>query len=104
MAIYHSAIIPTHDVDPAEGLEGVAKTDPSSALIKLWHAQKQHDEGVLSSKELAVVERIAGQTAGRARTIYNPYSGEIRKAYLPDWIGKHKEHEPAVVGWRKEQI
>lgn len=100
--IYHSAIIPTHDVDPAEGLEGVCKIDPSSAQIKLWHAQKQHDNGVLSSKELAVVERIAAQTAGRARTIYNPFTGEIRKAFLPDWIGKHKPDEPPVVGWRQE--
>lgn len=99
----HSAVIPTLDIDPAEGLEGVCKIDPSSAQLKLWHAQKQHDLGVLSSKELAVVEQIAGRTAGRARTIYNPYTGEIRKAFLPDWIGKHKDEDAPMVGWTKQK-
>jgi hypothetical protein len=47
---------------------------------------------MISGKELAIVERLVGQLAGRARTIYNPYTGEIRKTFLPDWIGK----------WQKE--
>jgi|ERR1035437_875946 hypothetical protein len=88
-----------HDIDPVEGLEEICKLDPSSAQLRLWHAQRQHDEGVLSGKELAVVERIAGQTAGRSRTIFNPYTGEIRKVMLPDWVGKHKDEDAPIVGW-----
>ncbi len=99
--IMRSRLVPTLDVDPAEGLEDLCKIDPSSAQIKLWHAQRQHDDGVLSSRELQVVERIAGQTAGRSRSIYNPFTGEIRRAFLPDWIGKHKDDDPPMVGWSK---
>ncbi len=101
--IHHSAIIPTYDVDPAEKLEDMCRLDPSSAQLKLWHAQRQFDNGVLSSKELAVVERIAHETASRSRTIYNPYTGEIRKAHLPDWIGRHKPEDAPMVGWTPQK-
>lgn len=105
MTLRSSATIPTHDIDPAEGIGGICAIDPSSAQIRLWHAQRQHDDGMISSKELAVLERVAGQTAGRSRTIYNPYTGEIRQVFLPDWIGKHKPEDPPMVGWtaKKEQ-
>lgn len=98
MAIKGSKIT-THDIDPLEDIELIQQIDPSSVQLRLWHAQMQHDEGKLSSKELMKLERVASATSGRVRTIYNPYTGEIRKAYLPDWVGKHKEEDPPLVGW-----
>jgi hypothetical protein len=86
-----SKTIPVHDRDPVEGL-GSCLLDPGAAQLQLWHAQAQHDRTMISGKELAIVERLAGQLAGRAHSIYNPYTGEIRKTFLPDWIGK----------WQKE--
>lgn len=103
MSIRTSATIPIHDVDPVEGLDGVCQVDPSSAQLKLWHAQMQRDQGIISGSELAVVEKLAGQVAGRARTIMNPYTGEIRKVFLPDWVGKHKPEDPPMVGWTAQK-
>lgn len=98
-----SKTIPVYDADLIEGAE-TCIADPSNAQIRLWHAQAQHDHGVISGKELAVLERIAGSSAGRSRSIYNPFTGEIRKVFLPDWVGKHKEEDPPMVGWQKESI
>lgn len=93
-----SATIPVYDADLAENAE-TCLADPSNAQVRLWHAQAQHDEGVISAKELAVLERLAGSQAGRSRAIYNPFTGEIRRAFLPDWVGKHKDEDPPMVGW-----
>src|SRR4051812_38161757 len=93
-----STTIPVYDADLAENAE-TCLADPSNARVRLWHAQAQHDEGVISAKELAVLERLAGSQAGRSRAIYNPFTGEIRRAFLPDWIGKHKDEDPPMVGW-----
>lgn len=90
--------IAPYDADLIERAETCVQ-EPTSALIRIWHARSQHDHGLISSKELAVLERIAGQSAGRARSIYNPFTGELRKAFLPDWVGKHKEEDPPMVGW-----
>lgn len=103
MTFKTSVTIPIHDVDAAEGLQALCEVDPSSAQLKLWHAQMQRDQGCISGKELEIVERLAGQTAGRARTIYNPYTGEIRRAFLPDWVGKHKPEDPPMVGWTAQK-
>jgi hypothetical protein len=84
--------IPIWDRDPVEGLENML-LDPSAAQLQLWHAQSQRDRMMISDKELAVVERLSGRMAGEAKTIYNPYTGEIRKAFLPDWIGKWQKTE-----------
>lgn len=91
--------IPIHEIDLNEGVKEVCAVDPSSAQLVLWHGQMQHDLGVISSKELAALEATAGQVSGRARTIYNPYTGEIRKVFLPDWVGKHRPEDPPIVGW-----
>lgn len=99
MTLRCSATIPVHDVDVAESAEAVCQIDPSSAQLLLWHGQAQFDLGAISSRELAVLERTAGAAAGRARTIYNPYTGEIRRVFLPDWVGKHRPEDPAMVGW-----
>jgi hypothetical protein len=93
--------IPTHDIDPLEDIELIKQIDPSAVQLRLWHAQMQHDQSALSSKELTKLEAHAKVTAGRVRTIYNPYTGEIRKAFLPDWVGKHRPEDPPMVGWAK---
>jgi hypothetical protein len=77
----------------------VVQISPSSAQLVLWHGQMQHDLGLISSKELAVLEAQTQGEAKRSRTIYNPYTGEVRKAFLPDWVGKHRPDDPALVGW-----
>lgn len=79
--------IETHEKDPVEGLENCL-LDPSAAQLQLWHAQSQRDHGMISGKELAIVEKLTNKEATKARTIYNPYTGEIRKAYLPEWYWK----------------
>ena len=91
MTIKGSRTIPVHDKDPVEGLENCL-LGPGAAQLQLWHAQSQRDRTMISGKELAIVEKLAGQLAGRARSIYNPYTGEIRRTFLPDWLGK----------WQKE--
>lgn len=91
--------IPVHEVDLAEHGVTICQIDPSSAQLVLWAGQAQHDLGMISSKELAVLEAQAKTQAGRARTIYNPFTGEYRKVFLPDWVGKHRPDDPHVSGW-----
>src|SRR5215472_8001957 len=95
-----SSTIPTYDIDPTHEAESIAMMGPSAAQLRLWHAQMQRDKGVLSGEELAKLERTIGGEARRARTIFNPYTGEVRKVFLPDWYGKHRETDAPVVGWR----
>ena len=92
MTIRGKGTIPVYDRDPVEGLSDCL-IDPSAAQLQLWHAQAQRDKTIISDKELAIVERLAGQMAGQSRTIYNPFTGEIRKTFLPDWIGKWQNKE-----------
>ena len=103
MTIKGVGTIPVYeDLDLAKGIaDGGTVFDPSSAQLQLWHAQAQRDQTIISDKELAVVERLAGQTAGRSRSIYNPFTGEIRKTFLPDWIGKWQKQ--AVLIGQKEK-
>jgi hypothetical protein len=53
--------------------------DPSSAQFQLWLAQAQRDTGAYSSRELAAMERAANPMAAKSRTVFNPFTGEIRK-------------------------
>ena len=103
MTIKGVGTIPVYEnLDLAKGIvDGGTVFDPSSAQLQLWHAQAQRDQTIISDKELAVVERLAGQTAGRSRSIYNPFTGEIRKTFLPDWIGKWQRQ--AVLLGQKEK-
>jgi hypothetical protein len=45
---------------------------------------------MISSSELAVVERLAGVVAGKSRAIYNPYTGEMRRQFIPDLFAGKK--------------
>ena len=94
--------IPTIDRDPLERLDELVQ-ESSSAQIQLWHAQSQRDHGMISDKELAIVEKLAGQVAGQSRSIYNPYTGELRKVFLPDWYTKHRPEDPTLSGWTPPQ-
>jgi hypothetical protein len=57
--------------------------DPSSAQITLWRAQFQRDHGLISDEEMAKVEHAVNKLAKKSITMFNPYTGEIRKVELP---------------------
>jgi hypothetical protein len=61
-----------------ERLEGICM-DPSNAQFHLWLRQMQRDHGVISDKEMAIAESVAAPMAQRSRTIFNPFTGEIRR-------------------------
>jgi hypothetical protein len=56
-----------------------AALDPSSAQLHLWLAQSQHDMGNFGTRELAHIELKVRNMARRSKTIFNPFTGEIRK-------------------------
>lgn len=53
--------------------------DPAQAKLNLQLSQAQRDQGNLSSSELAKIERVLGVAAKKARTMYNPFTGEVRR-------------------------
>jgi hypothetical protein len=53
--------------------------NPSMAQYHLWLAQIQRDHGRYSDKEMARMELKATAPARRAKTLFNPFSGEIRQ-------------------------
>lgn len=61
------------DLNPATVL------DPSSAQLQVWLAQMKRDHGDISGKEMSKVETACQPLARKARTIMNPYTGEIRR-------------------------
>lgn len=63
--------------DKEVNLEAVV--DPTSAQFQLWLAQMKRDHGDISGRELSKVERAVKPEARKARTIYNPFTGEIRR-------------------------
>lgn len=56
-----------------------AVLDPSSAQMQLWLAQMKRDHGDISGRELSKIEQVVRPLAKQAKTIYNPFTGEIRK-------------------------
>jgi hypothetical protein len=56
-----------------------AALDPTSAQIQLWLAKMKRDHMDISDREMSKVEQAIQPMAKRARTIYNPFTGEIRK-------------------------
>ncbi|MGZ4849803.1 MAG: hypothetical protein ACXV2C_00255 [Candidatus Bathyarchaeia archaeon] len=59
-----------------------AVLEPTSAQIQLWLAQMKRDHSDISDNEMAKVEQAIAPMAKKAKTIYNPFTGEIRKVYL----------------------
>lgn len=56
-----------------------AALDPSSAQFQLWLAQMKRDHGDLSGREMGKVEIATQSMAKTSRTMFNPFTGEIRK-------------------------
>lgn len=56
-----------------------AALDPSSAQYQLWLAQIKRDHGNLSDQELNRIEQVIKPMAKQSKTLYNPFTGEIRK-------------------------
>ncbi len=56
-----------------------AAINPSMAQHHLWLAQAQRDAGNFSGRELEKMEGLTRAMASKSRTIFNPFTGEIRK-------------------------
>jgi len=59
-----------------------AALDPSSAQFQLWLAQMKRDHGDLSGREMGKVESAVQPMAKKSRTMFNPFTGEIRKVEI----------------------
>lgn len=57
----------------------LAATDPSNAQFQLWLAQMKRDHGDISDREMNKTEIALKSEARKARTIMNPFTGEIRR-------------------------
>lgn len=69
------------DREPAPDLVA-ACCNPGSAQFHLWVAQSHRDHKMISDNEMAVVERIAGPMASKSVSMFNPFTGEIRKVQV----------------------
>jgi hypothetical protein len=56
-----------------------ALINPSMAQYHLWLAQAQRDHGNFSGREMAQMEGKARAMASHSRTLFNPFTGEVRK-------------------------
>lgn len=56
--------------------------DPSTAQFQLWLAQMHRDHGNISGREMARMERAAVPQARKSITLFNPFTGKIRKVDL----------------------
>ena len=56
-----------------------AVLDPSSAQMQLWLAKMKRDHNQISGREMAQVEQAITPLAKKAKTIYNPFTGEFRR-------------------------
>ncbi len=56
--------------------------DPSSAQMQLWLAKMKRDHNQISGREMAQVEQHAAPLAKKAKTIYNPFTGEFRRVEI----------------------
>ena len=59
-----------------------AARDPSSAQFQLWLAQMKRDHGDLSGREMGKVESAVQPMARRSRTLFNPFTGEVRRQFI----------------------
>jgi hypothetical protein len=53
--------------------------NPEIAQFHLWLAQIQRDHGNLGGHDMRRMEMTAQPMARRARTMFNPFTGEIRR-------------------------
>ena len=59
-----------------------AALDPSSAQFQLWLARMKRDHGYLSGREMGKVESAVQPMAKKSQTMFNPFTGEIRKVEI----------------------
>lgn len=72
-----SRTIPIPDRMPLMG-----SMDDAQAWLNLKMAEAQRDHKMISDREMATVERALQPRARRARTLYNPFTGEIRREFI----------------------
>lgn len=53
--------------------------DPTSAQFQLWLAQMKRDHGDISGRAMEQAEINAAGHAKKAKIMYNPFTGEIRR-------------------------
>jgi hypothetical protein len=53
--------------------------DPNQAKLNLQLSRMQRDQGSLSDREMAKIEQILNPQAKKSRTMYNPFTGELKK-------------------------
>lgn len=68
-------LLPFLDKEPNHA----ALISPEMAQYHLWLAQIQRDHGNLSDREMARFELKAAPEARKARTLFNPFTMEIRR-------------------------
>lgn len=81
MPVYPNGKLPVSEPKD-ESLEPLMLS-PSWAQFQLWLAQAQRDRSMISDKEMAVVEKVAGRLAKKSITMFNPFTMEKRKVELP---------------------
>jgi hypothetical protein len=59
-----------------------AALDPSSAQFQLWLAKMKRDHGDISGREMGNIEHAIAPQAKKSRTMFNPFTGEIRKVEI----------------------
>lgn len=72
-----SRTVPIPDRMPLMG-----SMDAAQSWLNLKMAEAQRDRGLMSGRELSKVEIALQPQARKARTIYNPFTGEIRKEFI----------------------
>jgi hypothetical protein len=77
-----SRTIPIPDRPALVGFSEKGDLSPDQARLNLDLSRAQFDMGNLSSAELAKIEQALNPQARNARTIYNPFTGEVRKVFL----------------------
>jgi hypothetical protein len=73
-------------IDDREPRLDAGMLNPSMAQHHLWLAQVQFDYSNLSSRELGKFEGMLSMPARRSRTLFNPFTGEIRRMDSNDEI------------------
>jgi len=53
--------------------------DVGTAAWQMYLAKARRDKGMISDKEMAVVERVAGPLAKRSYSMFNPFTGERKR-------------------------
>ncbi len=75
MTFTFGRLLPLDDREPRPD----AATNPSMAQHHLWLAQAQFDHRNIGVNELSKIEGKLAMNARQSRTIFNPFTGEVRR-------------------------